>query len=55
MVPRLHNSPSIYSYTIGVLFNGMLTELPAILEFFHQYHSDYMGLIGWQWWRATKW
>ena len=33
MVPLLHNSPQIYSYTMDVriLFNRLLAELPAIL------------------------
>ena len=28
------NSPPFYSYTFGVLFNGLLAELPAILDSF---------------------
>ena len=42
MVPRLHQS--IHSYIQGnstdALFDGLLAELPAILDsFFHQYHK----------------
>ena len=41
MVPRLRNSPSIIQgNSVGVLFDGLLAELPAILDsFFHQYHK----------------
>ena len=28
------NSPPFYSYTFGVMFNGLLAELPAILDSF---------------------
>ena len=46
----------IYSYTINALFDGLLAELPAILDsFFHQYHKllhsgGWSGVLG-----ATKW
>ena len=51
MVPRLRNSPSIYiviqGNSVGVLFNGLLAELPAILNnFFTSTTSDYIGVVG---------
>ena len=58
MVPHLRNSPSIYSYqdnSIGVHFNGLLAELPAILDsFFIGITSDYIGMVDQGLWRATK-
>ena len=40
----------------GILFIGLLAELPAILDsFFTNTTSDYIGVIGWEWWGATKW
>ena len=58
MVPRLRNSPSIYiviqGNSVGVLFNGLLAELPAILNnFFTSTTSDYIGVVGWGWWGVT--
>ena len=52
MMPLLFNSPKICSYTIqdksvDVLFNGLLAELPAILNsFFTNTTSDYIGVVG---------
>ena len=53
MVLRLRNSPSIIKGNlVGVLFNGLLAELPAILDsFFHQYHKwlhrgGWSGVVG---------
>ena len=34
MVPRLRNFSSIHDNSIGVLFNGLRGELPAILDSF---------------------
>ena len=34
MVPLLPNSPQICSYTMDVLFNGLLAELPTSLDSF---------------------
>ena len=39
MVLLLCNSPQICSYTIDVLFTGLLAELPTILDSFYQYHK----------------
>ena len=40
----------------GVLFNGLLAELPTILDrFFTSTTSDYIGVVGWGWWETTKW
>ena len=37
----------------GALFDG---ELPAFLDsFFTSTRSDYIGVVGWGWWGATKW
>ena len=59
MVPRRQNSPSIYSYIryfSWFLFNGLLTELPAILDsFFTSTTSDYIWVVDWRWWGAMKW
>ena len=36
----LHQSIVIQGNSAGVLFNGLLAELPAILDnYFHQYHK----------------
>ena len=33
-----------------------IAELPAILDsFFTNTTSDYIGVVGWEWWGATKW
>ena len=40
MVPLLCNFPVvIQDNSMDVLFNGMLAELPAILDSFYQYHK----------------
>ena len=40
-------SPPIYSNLFGILFIGLLAELPAILDsFFTNTISDYMWLVG---------
>ena len=40
----------------GVFFIGLLAELPAILDsFFTNTTSDYIGMVGWEWWGAIKW
>jgi len=39
MVPHLYNFPSIYSYIIDVLFNGLLTEFPPFNIVFHNYRK----------------
>ena len=55
MVPCLHSSLSICSNLVGVLFNGLLAELPITLDgFFTSSKSDYIGVVGRGWWRATK-
>ena len=41
----LHHSTVIQGNSFGVQFNGLLAELPAILDsFFNQYH--YIGVAG---------
>ena len=51
-----HQSIVIQGNSFGVLFNGLLAELPAILDsFFTSTTSDYIGVVGWGWWGATKW
>ena len=42
----------------GILFIGLLAELPAILDsFFINTTINYIGLgvVGWEWWGTTKW
>ena len=52
----LHHSTVIQGNSFGVLFNGLLAELPAILDsFFTSTTSDSIGVVGWGWWGATKW
>ena len=42
----LHQSKVIQGNSAGALFDGLLAELPAILDsFFHQYHK-YIGVVG---------
>ena len=49
----LHQSVVIQGYSVGVLFNGLLAELPAILDsFFTNTTSDYIGVVVWGWWGA---
>ena len=46
----------IQGNSAGALFNGLLAELPAFLDsFFTSTTSDYIGVVGWEWWGATKW
>ena len=52
----LHHSTVIQGNSFGVQFNGLLAELPAILDsFFTSTTSDFIGVVGWGWWGATKW
>ena len=47
---------SIQGNSAGALFDGLLTELPAILDsFFISTTSEYIGVVGRGWWGATKW
>ena len=47
----LHQSIVIQGNSVGVLFDGLLAELPTILDsFFTSTTSDYIGVVG-----ATKW
>ena len=46
MVLLLCNSPQICSYTIDVLFTGLLAELPTILDSFTSTTSVYIGVVG---------
>ena len=46
----LHQSIVIQGNSVGVLFDGLLAELPAILDsFFTSTTSDYIGVVGWGW------
>ena len=39
----------------GILFIGLLADLPAILDsFFNNTTSDFIGVVGWGWWGATR-
>ena len=39
----------------GILFIGLLADLPAILySFFNNTTSDFIEVVGWGWWGATK-
>ena len=52
----LHQSIVIESNSVGVPFNGLLAELPAILDsFFTSTTGDYIGVVGWGWQGVTKW
>ena len=43
----LHQSIVIQGNSVGVLFDGLLAELPAILDsFFTSTTSDYIGVVG---------
>ena len=57
MVPCLQNSPIvIQGNSAGALFDGLLAELSAILDgFFTSTTNDYIGVVDWGWWGATKW
>ena len=51
----LHQSIVIQGNSVGVLFNGLLAELPTIVDsFFTSTTSDYIGVVGWGWWGAMK-
>ena len=44
----LHHSTVIQGNSFGVLFNGLLAELPTILDsFFTSTTSDSIGVVGW--------
>ena len=46
----------IQGNSIGVLSSGLLAELATILDsFFTNTTSDFIGVVGWGWWGATKW
>ena len=52
----LHRSTVIQGNSFALLLNGLLAELPAILDsFFTSTTSDYIGVVGRGWWGATKW
>ena len=52
----LHQSIVIQGNSVGVLLDGLLAELPAILDSFStSTTSDYIGVVGWGWWGAMKW
>ena len=52
----LHQSIVIQGNLAGALFDGLLAELPTILDgFFTSTTSQYIGVVGWGWWGATKW
>ena len=52
----LHQTIVIQGNLVGAPFNGLLAELPIILDsFFSSTTSDYIGVVGRGWWGATKW
>ena len=51
----LHQSTVIQGNSYGILFNGLLAELPTILNSFFNTTSDFIGVVGWGWWGVTKW
>ena len=52
----LHQSIVIQGNSAGALFDGLLAELPTILDdFFTSTTSDYIGVVGRGWRGATKW
>ena len=52
----LHHSTVMQGSLFGILFIGLLANLPAILDsFFNNTTSDFIGVVGWGWWGATKW
>ena len=64
MMSHLRNFPSISSYVVlhqsegnsyGLLINDLIADLPSILNIFVSTISDYIGMVGWGWWGATKW
>ena len=56
MVPHLQTSPIvILGNSAGALFDGLLAELPTILDsFFTSTTSEYIGVVGWGWSGAMK-
>ena len=51
----LHHSTVMQGSLFGILFIGLLADLPAILDsFFNNTTSDFIGVVGWGWWGATK-
>ena len=63
-ISRMHSGSStqfstnlqLYKVIYLVYSLGLLAELPAILDsFFTNTTSDYIGVVGWGWWGATKW
>ena len=47
----LYQSIVIQGNSAGALFDGLLAELPAILDnFFTSTTSDYIGVVGRGWW-----
>ena len=59
-ISRMHRgSSTLHQSTViqgGILFIGLLAELSAILDsFFTNTTSDFIGVVGWGWWEATKW
>ena len=52
----LHQSIVIQGNSADALFDGLLADLPAILDsFFTSTTSDYIGVVGRGWWGAKKW
>ena len=52
----LHQSIVMQGNSAGALFDGLLAELPAILDsFFTSTTSEYIGVVGRGWWGAKKW
>ena len=62
-ISRMHRGSSrdaiLHQSTVmqfGIHFIGLLADLPAILDsFFNNTISDFIGVVGWGWWGATKW
>ena len=46
----LHKAVVIQDNSMDVLFDGLLAELPGILDSFTNTTSDYIGLVGQGWW-----
>ena len=44
----------IFGYTMDALFNGLLAELPTILDTFTNITSDYIDVVGREWWGAME-
>ena len=45
----LHKSVVIQDNSVDLLLNGLLAELPTILDSFNITTSDYIGVVGWGW------